>query len=125
MRLDLDTPHARLMRACTLFAASVAAGSDTVLNCTDRITLAFGLPCMRMHTRVGDVLILQTERGLRIHAVGRVTKKGQEDFHRANPAPFYMVDYDEALVVARTLLPTGGRIFLVKIDTNTWSEVVS
>ena len=66
---------------------------------------------MRMPTMPGDVLILQTEKGIRIHAVGRVTKNGQTDFHRARPAPIYVVDHDEAVALARTLTAPGGRIY--------------
>jgi hypothetical protein len=80
---------------------------------------------MGMATRPGDVLILQTEKGLKIHAIGRVTKKGQEDFHRAQPSPIYVVDHPEALAVARTLVAPGGRIYLVKIDGDEWAEVAS
>jgi hypothetical protein len=80
---------------------------------------------MRIPTRLDDVLILQTEKGVKIHAVGRVTKTGQQDFHHAEPAPLYVVDHDEALAVARTLVGLSGRIFLVKIDTDEWSEIAS
>ena len=79
---------------------------------------------MRIPTQLGDVLILQTERGLKIHAVGRVTKAGQSDFHSATPAPIYVVDYDEAVAVAQTLIAPGRRLFLVKIDReDDWSEL--
>jgi hypothetical protein len=77
---------------------------------------------MGMATRPGDVLILQTEKGLKIHAVGRVTKQSQEDFHGAQPAPLYVVDHAEALAVARTVVAPGGRIYLVKIDGDEWAE---
>jgi hypothetical protein len=80
---------------------------------------------MRMDTLPGDVLILQTEKGLRIHAIGRVTRKGQEDFHRAHPPPVYVVDHDEAIGVARALVAPGQRIYLVKVDSDQWSEVGS
>jgi hypothetical protein len=79
---------------------------------------------MRMATRPGDVLILQTEKGLKVHAVGPVTKKGQQDFHRAHQSPIYVVDHDEALAVARTLVAPDGQIYLVKVDNDDWSEVV-
>jgi hypothetical protein len=78
---------------------------------------------MRMPTRLGDVLILQTERGVKIHAVGRVKKAGQQDFHHVEPAPTYIVDHAEAFAAARTLVAPGRRIFLVKLDTGDWSEV--
>jgi hypothetical protein len=47
---------------------------------------------MRMPTQLGDVLILQRERGVKIHAVGRVTMGGQQDFHRIDPPPVYIVE---------------------------------
>jgi hypothetical protein len=78
---------------------------------------------MRMPTQLGDVLILQTERGTKIHAVGRVTAGGQQDFHRIEPPPVYIVDHDEALVAAQTLVMPGRRIFLVRLDSGAWSEV--
>jgi hypothetical protein len=80
---------------------------------------------MRIPTQLGDVLILQTERGVKIHAVGRITKNGQQDFHHVEPTPLYIVDHDEAVAVARTLVAPGRRIFLVKIDSDEWSEVAS
>lgn len=80
---------------------------------------------MAIPTMPGDVLVLETTVGLRIHAVGAVTTKGQQDFHRAQPSPLYIANHDEALAVAQTLAARRGRIFLVKIDSNTWSELAS
>jgi hypothetical protein len=78
---------------------------------------------MRMPTQIGDVLILENERGLRIHAVGRVTKRGQQDFHSITPGPIYIIDHGEAIAVARTLVSPGRRIFLALVDAKTWSEI--
>jgi hypothetical protein len=36
------------------------------------------------------------QRGATIHAVGRVTRDGQQDFH-AEPSPLYIVDHEEAV----------------------------
>jgi hypothetical protein len=80
---------------------------------------------MQMLTQIGDVLILQTERGVKIHAVGRVIKAGQQDFHRVEPGPVYIVDHVEAVAVARTLVTPGRRIFLVRVDSGSWSDVAS
>ena len=77
---------------------------------------------MRIPTQPGDILILQTERGVKIHAVGRVSRAGQQDFH-AEPSPVYIVDHAEAVAVAQTLAAPGRRIFLVKIDSDDWSEI--
>jgi hypothetical protein len=79
---------------------------------------------MPMPTQPGDVLILQTEKGLKIHAVGRVTRGGQEHFH-AVPPPRYIVDHAEALAVARTLVAPSRHIYLVKIDRVDWAELAS
>lgn len=79
---------------------------------------------MRVPTRLGDVLILQTQTGVKIHAVGRVTRNGQQDFH-AEPVPLYIVDHDEAVAVAQTLVAPDRRIFLITLDSGDWSEVSS
>jgi hypothetical protein len=79
----------------------------------------------RIPTQPGDVLILQTERGVKIHGVGRVIQAGQQDFHHIAPAPMYIVDHDEAVAAARTLAAPGRRIFLVKLDSDKWSELPS
>ena len=50
----------------------------------------------RLPTQIGDVLMLQTERGIKIHAVGRVTKHGQQDFH-AQQTPVYIVEHAEVI----------------------------
>jgi hypothetical protein len=78
---------------------------------------------MAIPTQAGDVLILETETGVKIHAVGTVTRRGQQDFHRAAPRPIYIVDHDEAVAAARAMAAPGRRIFLVRIDSGNWSEV--
>jgi hypothetical protein len=79
---------------------------------------------MRTSTKLGDVLILHTETGVRIHAVGRVTRNGQEDFH-AEPPPLYIVNREEAVAVAQTLVRPGGKIFLINLDKGDWSELAT
>ena len=66
-------------------------------------------------TQLGDVLILETERSLKIHAVGPVTRDGQQDFHHTEP-PIYIVDHDEALAVAEAIAGPGRRVFWLKVD---------
>jgi hypothetical protein len=78
----------------------------------------------RIPTQLGDVLILQSEKGVKIHAVGRVARRGQQHFHAA-PAPLYVRDHHEALAVARTLVAPDGHIYLMKMDSGDWSEVLS
>jgi hypothetical protein len=79
---------------------------------------------MRIPSQVGDVLILKTERGVKIHAVGRVTTAGQQDFHRSDPPPTYIVDQSEAIAAARTLVTPGRQMFLVLFESGTWSDIV-
>jgi hypothetical protein len=80
---------------------------------------------MQVPTERGDILILQSVRGMKIHAVGRVTTRGQQDFEGVNPAPIYIVDHQEAITAAQVMAVRGQRIFLVKIDNREWSEVSS
>jgi hypothetical protein len=77
---------------------------------------------MRMPTVLGDVLILQTETGVRIHAVGRATKAGQQDFHHSE-APIYIVDHAEAIAAARRFVAPGCKIFLLILEGGDWSEI--
>jgi hypothetical protein len=86
------------------------------------MSLARMSTAMRIPTEIGDVLILQTEKGVKIHAVGRVTRRGQQDFH-AEPTPLYIVDHDEAMTAARVMLAPGRRIFLLNLETDEWSQV--
>jgi hypothetical protein len=75
-----------------------------------------------MPTRVGDVLMLRTEESFTIHAVGLVSKDGQQHFcGQLNVKHFR--DRDSAMVEARALLVPGRRIFLSNIDTSDWSEI--
>jgi hypothetical protein len=79
---------------------------------------------MPIPTPPGDVLVLQTERGVKIQAVGRVTRRGQEHFRAVLP-PRYIKIYAEAFAVARTLVAPGRLIYLVKIDRIDWAEIAS
>jgi hypothetical protein len=77
----------------------------------------------RIPTQPGDVLILVTEdSSFSTNAVGPVSEPGQQDFqHRMNVK--YLTDRLAAVVVAQTLVAPGGRIFLLNVDTNDWSEL--
>jgi hypothetical protein len=79
---------------------------------------------MRIPTLRGDVLILETESGIKIHAVGPVTTDGQQDFH-AQPSVKYIKNRDAALREARALVAPGRRIYLLNLDHGNWSEVSS
>ena len=77
----------------------------------------------RIPTQPGDVLILVTEdSSFSTNAVGPVSEDGQQDFrHQINVK--YLTDRLAAVVVAQTLVRLGGRIFLLNLDTNDWSEI--
>jgi hypothetical protein len=73
-------------------------------------------------THVGDVLILQTTRSYSIHAVGRVSKDGQQDL--GNEADVkYETDYAVAVTQAKALVVPGRRMFFRNIDTDAWHEI--
>jgi hypothetical protein len=76
----------------------------------------------RIPTRVGDVLILRTDKSFAIHAVGLVTKDGQQDFD-AHVNVKYESDTVAAVARAKALLAPGGRIFMNDIDIGKWSEI--
>jgi hypothetical protein len=113
-------PHAESMTTARVQDVPLCTRASVHEFCT-RTRGAMQLPTMR-----GDVLILQTGKDLRIHAVGRVTEKGQADFHRAKLAPVHIVNYDEAVAAAQALVTPGRRIFLVNIDSaDQWSEIAT
>ena len=76
---------------------------------------------------LGDVLILRTTQSYTIFAVGRVSKDGQQDFSTAanvkEPTVSYESNYAAAVVRAKALVDSGGRIFILNIDTAEWSEI--
>ena len=73
-------------------------------------------------THVGDVLILRTTRSFSVHAVGRVSKDGQQDFgHEAHVT--YETDYAAAVTQAKALVVPGRRMFFRNIDTGAWHEI--
>ncbi len=73
-------------------------------------------------TQVGDVLILRTERTFSVHAVGRVSKDGQQEF-RGQADVKYVGDLAAALAEATDLLVPGRRIFLLDMDSGKLSEI--
>ena len=70
----------------------------------------------------GDVIILRTDRSFTIHAVGLVSKNGQQD-HHAQTSLKYATDRDAAEADAKAMVAPGRRIFFRNIDTNEWSEI--
>ena len=76
----------------------------------------------RMPTHAGDVLILRTDQSFAIYAVGLVSGDGQQNFRGAVNVKYgsnRAVAQDEA----KALVVPGRRIFLLDIDTKTWSEI--
>jgi hypothetical protein len=76
----------------------------------------------RIPTHVGDVLILRTTQSYVVHAVGRVSKDGQQDFS-SDANVNYEIDYAAAVARAKTLVLPGGRMFFRNIDTDHWKEI--
>jgi hypothetical protein len=84
-------------------------------------------------THLGDVLILLTDQSFSIHAVGQVTKDGQQDFdtyHREPPEHEhehvnlkYEIDRAPAVADAKAMVVPEQRIFFRNIDTGDWSEI--
>lgn len=77
---------------------------------------------------LGDVLILRTTQSYTIYAVGRVSEDGQQDFSTAaanvkEATVSYESNYAAAVERAKALVDSGGRIFMLNIDTADWSEI--
>lgn len=73
-------------------------------------------------TQVGDVLILWTEQSFTAYGVGLVSKNGQDNFHGGVNVE-YVSDRAAAVAKAATLVRSGGRIFLLNLDSGNWSEI--
>jgi hypothetical protein len=76
----------------------------------------------RVPTKVGDVLILRTERSFKVYAVGRVAKDDQQDLQGQENVD-YVTSRMAAVAKARALVAPGRGIFLQNIDTGHWSEI--
>ena len=76
----------------------------------------------RIPTQLGDVLILRTDHSFTLHAVGQVTKDGQQDFDTHKDVK-YTSDRATALADAKALVVPGRRIFFRNLDTGDWSEI--
>jgi hypothetical protein len=82
-----------------------------------RCSLAKHIP-----THVGDVLILETDKSFTTHAVGQVSKDGQQDLH-AQMNVKYGRDRAAAVAEAKALVAPGRRIFVLNIDTGDWFDI--
>ena len=79
-----------------------------------------GMLTTRIPTHCGDVLILRTDHSFVLHAVGRVTRDGQQDFH-THVNVKYASDRAAAEADAKALVVPGRRIFFRNLDTEDWS----
>jgi hypothetical protein len=75
-------------------------------------------------TQVGDVLILLTDKTFATHAVGQVSKEGQQNLHAQHNVK-HVRDRTAAVAEAKALVAQGRRIFFLNIDTGDWSEIPS
>ena len=75
----------------------------------------------KLPTMKGDVLILCTSQSFHVYAVGRVTKDGQQGFHRAHNVQ-YFTNRVAAIAAAKALQVMGHRTFSLNIDTKDWRE---
>jgi hypothetical protein len=73
-------------------------------------------------TEVGDVLILRTSRSYTAYAVGLVVTAGQHDFSHSEQVR-HVITHAEAVNTARAIVASGGRIYLLDIDTAEWSQI--
>jgi hypothetical protein len=73
-------------------------------------------------THAGDVLILQTDKSFATHALGQITKDGQQDFHGQTNVK-YVGDRAAAVAEAKALVVPERRIFFRNIDTGDWFEI--
>ena len=76
----------------------------------------------RVPTKIGDVLILGTNKSYTAYTVGCVSEDGQTEFP-SRAAVTYMPERAAAEAQARTLVHPGRRIFLLDLDTGDWVEI--
>jgi hypothetical protein len=72
-------------------------------------------------TEIGDVLILRTSRSYTVYAVGSVVTAGQHDFSHSEQVR-HVLTHAEAVTTARAMVASGGRIYLLDIDTAVVTE---
>jgi hypothetical protein len=65
----------------------------------------------RIPTEIGDVLILRTTESYTTHAVGLISERDQQDFTSTRNLHTWS-DYRAAVDHGKTLVATGGRIFV-------------
>jgi hypothetical protein len=73
-------------------------------------------------TRIGDALILLTRESYTIFAVGVVSRSGQLDFSQSEDVA-HVTTIILAVQAAKALVHPQGRIYLLDIDTQEWSEL--
>jgi len=76
-----------------------------------------------MPTRVGDVLILRTQRSFDVSRVALVTVDGQQDLKgKADSDVHSFTDEEAAVTFARSIQARGMAIYVRHLDTNAWSR---
>lgn len=73
-------------------------------------------------TQRGDVLILRTAQTFTTHAVGQVSRDGQQDFQGEENVK-HEKTYAAAVAVANAMVAPGRRIFFRDFDTGEWSAL--
>jgi hypothetical protein len=77
----------------------------------------------RIPTRIGDVLILTTDKTFSTYAVGQISKDGQQDFRGQTNVKF-VSGRAAAVAEAKALVAPGRRILFRSIDNiGDWSEI--
>ena len=73
-------------------------------------------------TDIGDVLILRTRLSYTVYAVGSVVTAGQHDFCHSEQVR-HVTTHADAVNAAKAIVAPGGRIYLLDIDTQEWSQI--
>jgi hypothetical protein len=76
----------------------------------------------KISTHTGDVLILTTQGGGNMHALGGISGDGQQDL-RDSPSLKYVTGRQAAEAEARLLVMPGRQILLKDIHTGEWDEI--
>ena len=73
-------------------------------------------------TRVGDVLILRSDKAGNTHAVGAISEDGQQNFRNRMDLKLTR-GREKAEAAAKARAVTGGKIYFRDNDTGEWDEI--
>ena len=73
-------------------------------------------------TEIGDVLILRTRLSYTVYAVGSVVTAGRHDFSHSEQVR-HVTTHADAVNAAKAIVAPGGRVYLLDIDTEEWSQI--